>query len=72
MKATRETLEHPTFDPEDFAALEPESLAPVVLEQILRKDLPQAMADYPTIDWDAILAFIEKIIPIILKLLALF
>ena len=72
MRATRATLEHPSFDPEGFAALEPATLAPVVLEEILRKDLPEAMADLPKIDWDAILAFIEKIIPLILKLLALF
>jgi hypothetical protein len=72
MRATRELLEHPMFDPEDFVALEPEALAPSVLEMILHEDLPQAMSDLPKVDWDAILAFIEKILPIILKLLALF
>jgi len=44
--------------------------AAAVLEYLVDDD-PQAFAD-PSLDWDAILAFIEKILPLILKILALF
>lgn len=37
----------------------------------LAMDNPAACAD-PTIDWDAVLAFLEKLLPFLLQILALF
>jgi len=47
-----------------------EDIAAEVLADLVDQN-PKAFAD-PAIDWDAILAFIEKLIPLILKIIALF
>ena len=49
--------------PEDEAA-------ELVLERLVM-DNPQSFAD-PTLDWDAVLAFIERLIPLIMTIIALF
>lgn len=45
-------------------------VAIMVLNELIT-DNPQAFAD-PSIDWDGIIAFIERLIPLILKIMALF
>jgi hypothetical protein len=44
--------------------------AAAILNELVTAD-PQAFAD-PSIDWDAILAFIEKLLPLILTIIGLF
>ena len=44
--------------------------AELVLERLVM-DNPKAFAD-PTLDWDAVLAFIERLIPLIMTIIALF
>lgn len=67
LRAAKKVAEDPEFEPD--SALE---MAETILANIVGKDLPQAKADMPEIDWDSLLAFIMKILPLILKLLALF
>ena len=47
-----------------------DQIAVVVAEQLVVEN-PKAAAD-ATIDWDAIIAFIERLIPLIMKIIALF
>ena len=67
LKATATLSKDPEFDPSDR-----KECAEKVLEYIVGKQLPQARADEPGIDWDSILAFIEKILPLILQIISLF
>jgi hypothetical protein len=41
------------------------------IAQELAVDNPKAFGD-PSLDWDAILAFIEKLLPLILQLISIF
>lgn len=47
-----------------------EEIAVVVLTSIVEQR-PQAYAD-PMLDWDALLAFIERLLPLILKIIEMF
>ena len=47
-----------------------EDVAELVLEKIVTEN-PKAFAD-PGVDWDAILAFIEKLLPLILAIISMF
>ena len=48
-----------------------EEICELVATEIMLQNTP-AWAEAPEIDWDAILAFVEKLIPIIMALIALF
>lgn len=52
-------------------AVDVSSLAVVVVDRI-RSEKPDAWIDWENIDWDAIIAFVERIIELILKFLPLF
>jgi hypothetical protein len=45
-------------------------VAAMVLDELI-SDNPKAFAD-PSVDWDGLFAFIERLIPLILKIMALF
>jgi len=65
-KATRQMLADGTITkdtPKD-------EVAELVLERLVL-DNPKAFAD-PTLDWDAILSFIERLIPLIMTIISLF
>lgn len=47
-----------------------DEMAAAVLNQLVVEN-PKAFAD-PSLDWDALLAFIERLLPIILQIIALF
>lgn len=65
-RATRQCIESGSVDKTDA----PEVIAAAVAAQLVVEN-PKAFAD-PSVDWDSILAFIEKLIPIIMTLIALF
>jgi hypothetical protein len=48
----------------------PEELRDAILSR-LAAESPEACAD-PTVDWDAVLQFLEKLLPFLLQILALF
>ena len=51
---------------------DPKEMAAAIAEEIMLTNA-RAWSDHASsIDWDAILAFIEKLIPLIMKLIALF
>jgi len=56
----------------EFEAANTRELAQAILEEIQSKKLPQLRDAEPGVDWDAIIAFIEKLLPLILQLLAIF
>ena len=53
------------------AAMDKDEICELVATEIMLQNAP-AWAEAPSIDWEAILAFIEKLIPIIMALIALF
>ena len=53
------------------AAMDKDEICELVATEIMLQNAP-AWAEAPEINWEAILAFIEKLIPIILALIALF
>jgi len=61
LKSVRKLKNDPNF--ENYSKTE---RAELVLEDILNKKLPEARADMPELDWTGILAFIIKILPLIL------
>lgn len=67
LRAARRLSESPEFEPESDRELHE-----LILEEILSKKLPEARASMPEIDWTAIIAFIERVLPLILKLIAFF
>ena len=64
MRATRRLTQDPDFEP-----VSQKEMCQLVLEEVMNKSLPQAQAEMPEIDWEAILAFIMKILPLILMFL---
>lgn len=66
MRATRVVVASGAIDADDPA----EVVAAAVAQQLVVENT-KAFAD-PSLDWDAVLAFIEKLIPIIMTLIALF
>ena len=56
---------------EDFDEWSQEEIAAAILDELVN-DHPQAFAEVGAIDWDGLLAFIEKLLPIILKIIAMF
>jgi hypothetical protein len=67
LKAAKKVTANP-----DFLPTSRRDIAESILEEIIGKNLPQAREAEPGIDWDGLLAFIEKLLPIILQLLAIF
>lgn len=65
--AARELFENPEFEPSSK-----QEIAEKILEKIINKKLPKARKSDPQIDWDSLLEFIEKILPIILSILSIF
>lgn len=53
-----------------FDGLDKREKAAAILDYLVQED-PKAFAD-PELDWDAILAFIEKLLPLILTIISLF
>ncbi|MEA1999538.1 MAG: hypothetical protein U9N61_09515 [Euryarchaeota archaeon] len=66
LRAAKKVTSRPEFEPGS-----PRELVESILEEIVGKDLPQARSDMPEIDWDSLLAFIEKLLPIILMIFGL-
>ena len=54
----------------DLAGMTQSEIAIAVMDNLVA-DNPKAFGD-PGVDWDSVLAFIEKLIPLILKLMAIF
>ena len=48
-----------------------DEIAAAVLERIVAEN-PKAFEDVEAVDWDALLAFIERLLPIILQIIGLF
>jgi hypothetical protein len=66
MRATRKLCQDGTITKD----MSKEDVAILVQEQLVM-DNPKAFAD-PSVDWDAVLAFIEKLLPFIMQIIALF
>ena len=47
-------------------------ISAAVFSEIMAQNPPQTIAEYGAFDWDSLLAFIEKLLPLILQLIALF
>lgn len=58
-------------DGEISRSMDRSEIVELVAMEIANQNAP-AWAEAPSIDWDAVLAFIEKLIPIIMALIALF
>lgn len=56
---------------EDFDEWSHEEIAAEVLNELMNEN-PTAYADVAAIDWDGLLAFIERLLPVILQIIALF
>lgn len=67
LRAAKKVTTNPEFEPTTQT-----EFAEAILSEIIGKDLPQAKVNMPEVDWDSLLAFIEKILPLILQILALF
>jgi len=67
LRAARKVSSNPEFEP-----VEPGDLSEAILEEIIGEKLSKARLSREGIDWDGLLAFIEKLIPLILKLMAIF
>jgi hypothetical protein len=65
-RVTRELCRDGTID----KSTPREDVAQAVIDRLVIEN-PKAFAD-PSVDWDAILAFIEKLLPFILQIIALF
>lgn len=66
LRAAKKVTSDPEFEPGSMR-----ELSEAILTQIIGKDLSQARVDMAEIDWAALLAFIEKILPLILMLFGL-
>ncbi len=67
LRAARKVSSRP-----DFAPGSHREFAEAILSEIIGKNLPQARSDMPEVDWDSLLAFIEKLLPFIMQILSLF
>ena len=67
LRAARELSDDADFDPTNK-----KEFSEKVLEKIISKKLPAAKAEEPEIDWNGLLEFIERILPLILQILAIF
>lgn len=67
LRAARKVSSDPKFEPTTK-----EDLSEAILEEIMGEKLASARMTREGIDWDGLLAFIEKLIPLIMKLMALF
>jgi len=67
LRAAKEVTSDPDFEPTTRR-----EIAEKILEKIIGKSLPQLRESEPGIDLSSIIAFIEKLLPIILQLLAIF
>jgi hypothetical protein len=56
---------------EDFDEWSREEIAAAVLNELMNEN-PTAFADVAAIDWDGLLAFIERLLPVILQIIAPF
>jgi len=50
----------------------PSADAVLVMEELMAQNPEAWAAEAPTVDWDAIIEFLERLIPLILKILSLF
>ena len=67
LRAARELSDDADFDPTNK-----KEFSEKVLEKIISKKLNQAQNEEPEIDWNGLLEFIERILPLILQILAIF
>ena len=67
LRAARELADDADFDPTNK-----KEFSEKVLEKIISKKLAQAQNEEPEIDWNGLLEFIERILPLILQILAIF
>ena len=67
LRAARELSDDVDFDPSSKS-----EAAEKILEKIISKKLPLAQNEEPEIDWNGLLEFIERILPLILQILAIF
>ena len=67
LRAARELSDDADFDPANK-----KEFSEKVLEKIISKKLPEAQNEEPEIDWNGLLEFIERILPLILQILAIF
>lgn len=65
-RTTRELVRDGTITKD----MDKDDITQVVVDRLV-VDNPKAFAD-PGVDWDAVLAFIEKLIPFIMQIIALF
>ena len=67
LRAARELSEDAEFDPQNK-----KEFSEKILEKIISKKLVAAKSEEPEIDWNGLLEFIERILPLILQILAIF
>lgn len=67
LQAAKTVVYDPEFEPSTRL-----DLSTAILEEIIGEKLKSARMTREGIDWDAVIAFIEKILPLILKILAMF
>ena len=56
---------------EDFHEWSDEEISAAIINELLNEN-PQAFKELTAMDWDGLLAFIEKLIPLILQIIAMF
>jgi hypothetical protein len=61
LRAAKKVASDPSFEPEST-----DEMAEAVLAEIVGVSFPQAKLDWQDIDWEAIIAFIMKILPLLL------
>lgn len=66
IRAAKKVTSNPAFEPSSQ-----QDLVDAIFTELIGKDLPQARASEPGIDWDAVIAFIMKILPLILMIFGL-
>ena len=62
LKAARKLTKDPEFDPDVTMELASREFAELVLAEIIGKPAAQAMRDDPSIDWEGLFSFIERIL----------
>jgi hypothetical protein len=67
LRAARKITKDPEFEPTTKR-----ELSEKILEEIASRKLPQIRQDDPSLDLDAIIEFIEKLLPIILEIISIF
>jgi hypothetical protein len=68
-KTTERLVESGEIDPKTMSRAE---IAATVFSEISSTIPPESLKEYEAVDWDAVLAFIEKVLPLILQIIAIF